>query len=1423
MMKGLNAYLRRTLSFALAVCMVMSMTLPAIAEGEEGDAPCTHPNAHSEPGKTATCTEKGSVSYHCDDCGAKWSMDTELAAHTWAAEPVYENEVKASCITETDGSRDAVIYCIECRARGTVTPETISWAHKWDEGVGAQATCTEDGVLTYTCTVEGCEAIRTEYPEALGHDFELISEVAPTCIATGTAHYACTRCPAVDDREIPVNPEAHTGKVDEGTVTTKPTCTETGVRTLVCDGCTESYTVVEPAAGHVLTPVEGGTPATCTEDGVQKLLCSACGVNDVQTIPALGHVLTSVENEAATCTTQGERTFTCSRCSYVHTEPVAPLGHSYNDGVVTKDPTCAEFGVKTYTCTRATCGATKTEPVALLSHDWDNGKIATPATCSQFGVKTYTCTRVGCGATKTEPVAPLGHSYNEGVVTTAPTCSAAGVKTYTCTVAGCTETKTEPVAPTGNHTFGGATNVIVASTCVAKGVGTRTCTVAGCNATETVELPMVAHNFGDTPDCADAYCVNCGYKRTAYHKLANRLGSMYYHQVNNGGAYTCTDTAGPHDDDYYDVYCTSCQIVLQENVKMCSPSGKTAQVSQEANSDRYTLYYTDGGTAKSFTAPHPAAQPLAQTPITHTKTSTIDATCCTPGKVVYTCSAPSKCTEPQKHEVAIPATGKHNMQENTNSRVAPTCTSAGSVTYTCTTQGCTATETKEIPALGHSFNSGVITTPATCTADGVMTYTCTVQGCGATTTKSIAALGHSYDNGVVTTPATCAADGVMTYSCVHLGCTAKKTQTITKTLQHTPGTVVYKVTKAPTCTETGTQTATLPCEVCHGVINARTLTLAATGHTPAASVVENRVEAKCTVDGHYDTVIYCSVSGCRAEISRTTMTLVHPGHKPAAAVVENNVDPTCEEDGNYDSVVYCSVCEEELSRKNIVVPAAGHKEAAGVRENNVEPTCTTGGGYDTVVYCSVCNKELKREHTTLPAAGHGASEMRNTRPATETAEGYTGDMVCSVCGEILTPGTAIPALASGEKVEIDPEVIMEVLNEEIKLDTAAVEDLTVLAKENGNNALELMSVVNDTMDALAQELASGQITPAEYARCVEVANVATSVALTVGAKAGSAAEEAAKQSENLPAESGLDMGAIVGDFYQRQFDAILGKGEPSVKSLSAFDGDMSGVKLILVADENTSSTGIDLSVDPEVYRNALVFIDDSVGKMTDAAATLRSCSGEAMVASVKQYIEKVAVSVFRDFDKEAADEEFLQNAYDAILLNMQQQVSTSLTEAYEEASKSGKFTGTAKTELDSRYEEQMAAVADIETFEIMVLEVMRQKYISVLNVRLENGTITREAYDAAWETAYDVESFEPIYWAIFRAWALNEESEYPMTLQELTDATIADTTYATTHIELREGLSAKETAFLTAAVAFAMLIGVAYIVSENPGKRKVVA
>lgn len=69
--------------------------------------------------------------------------------------------------------------------------------HVWDNGtVTKAAACTEDGVLTYTCTV--CGASKTEVIPAAGHDTELRGVKSATCTEDGfTGNLVCKSCGTV--------------------------------------------------------------------------------------------------------------------------------------------------------------------------------------------------------------------------------------------------------------------------------------------------------------------------------------------------------------------------------------------------------------------------------------------------------------------------------------------------------------------------------------------------------------------------------------------------------------------------------------------------------------------------------------------------------------------------------------------------------------------------------------------------------------------------------------------------------------------------------------------------------------------------------------------------------------------------------------------------------------------------------------------------------------------------------------------------------------------------------------------------------------------------------------------------------------------------------------------------------------------------
>ncbi|MCI8365974.1 MAG: CAP domain-containing protein, partial [Eubacterium sp.] len=77
--------------------------------------------------------------------------------------------------------------------------------------------------------------------------------------------------------------------------------------------------------------------------------------------------------------------------------------------------------------------------ISTCAHKWDAGVVTKEASCEEDGIKTITCTI--CKETKTEVIPATGHKWDAGVVTKEASCEEDGIKTITCTI--CKETKTE--------------------------------------------------------------------------------------------------------------------------------------------------------------------------------------------------------------------------------------------------------------------------------------------------------------------------------------------------------------------------------------------------------------------------------------------------------------------------------------------------------------------------------------------------------------------------------------------------------------------------------------------------------------------------------------------------------------------------------------------------------------------------------------------------------------------------------------------------------------------------------------------------------------------------------------------------------------------------------------------------------------------
>ena len=166
---------------------------------------------------------------------------------------------------------------------------------------------------------------------------------------------------------------------------------------------------------------------TCQSAGYTVHTCLGCGASYMDQVVEGGHKWTAVLHEP-THTEQGYTFFECAVCHESYkANYTAPIGHSYDDGVVTREPTCTQEGVMTYTCT---CGQTHEEPIEKLAHELED--TVTAPTCTELGFTVHACKH--CDYTYTDSyVGALGHDWDEGTVAAAPTLTETGTLIQHCT------------------------------------------------------------------------------------------------------------------------------------------------------------------------------------------------------------------------------------------------------------------------------------------------------------------------------------------------------------------------------------------------------------------------------------------------------------------------------------------------------------------------------------------------------------------------------------------------------------------------------------------------------------------------------------------------------------------------------------------------------------------------------------------------------------------------------------------------------------------------------------------------------------------------------------------------------------------------------------------------------------------------------
>ena len=271
--------------------------------------------------------------------------------------------------------------------------------HIWNQGAITQnATCTDNGERQYTCTV--CEATKTEVIPATGHKKVIDPAVSPTCESTGkTEGSHCSVCGKILTEQKKVPATGHSW--DEGKVTKEAICEEKGIKTYTCATCGSTKTEDIKALGHKEVK-DAAVAATCEKDGLTEgSHCSVCG-----------KVLVAQDVVKAT-------------------------GHSWDEGKITKEATCEESGVKTYTC--ATCESTKTEDIKALGHKAVKD-AAVAATCEKDGLTEGShCSVCNKVLTEQKKVSATGHRFSSWKTISQATVFSSEKQSRSCSVCGKSE------------------------------------------------------------------------------------------------------------------------------------------------------------------------------------------------------------------------------------------------------------------------------------------------------------------------------------------------------------------------------------------------------------------------------------------------------------------------------------------------------------------------------------------------------------------------------------------------------------------------------------------------------------------------------------------------------------------------------------------------------------------------------------------------------------------------------------------------------------------------------------------------------------------------------------------------------------------------------------------------------------------------
>ena len=326
--------------------------------------------------------------------------------------------------------------------------------HNYVSTITKKATCAEEGEITYTCTATNGTCDKKTYTEVVPKTAHTYGEwkvvKAATATETGVKSRTCTVCkknetaiiPVIggEEPDTPVTDDSYTKDFSNGltsdffTITgstsdSKGSVTYNGVtydKCLKMEGKT-NITFKAPSKGK-LTLVFGGTTAASGKTVNVNGTAATVGTDNIVTVDVVTGNVTVTKGDAINLFYM---VYTPSGTSETtHT-------HKY-ESKITKQATCTEAGVLTYTCisTTGTCDKkTYTETIPAKGHSFSTEwTVDVEATETTPGSKSHHCTV--CDAKTDVTVIPATGTVEKPLTITASKTEADKTVTFTAEAAG---------------------------------------------------------------------------------------------------------------------------------------------------------------------------------------------------------------------------------------------------------------------------------------------------------------------------------------------------------------------------------------------------------------------------------------------------------------------------------------------------------------------------------------------------------------------------------------------------------------------------------------------------------------------------------------------------------------------------------------------------------------------------------------------------------------------------------------------------------------------------------------------------------------------------------------------------------------------------------------------------------------------------